>query len=50
MDDTKAFLWQFEEDICFPTDEEGLDKSADKDSGSALMSTGETISTYIPMG
>jgi hypothetical protein len=50
MDDAEAFLQQFEEDICFPTDEERPDKSDHKDPSSALMSTGETISMYIPMG
>jgi hypothetical protein len=50
MDNTKAFLQHFEEDICFPTDKEGPDELANKDPGSALMSTRETISMYIPMG
>jgi hypothetical protein len=46
----RAFIWRFEEDICFPTDDEGPDESDDEEPGSALMSTGETISTYIPTG
>jgi transposase InsO family protein len=50
IDDAEAFLRRFEEDICFPTDEEGPDESADEDPSSALMSTGETISMYIPTG
>jgi hypothetical protein len=50
MDDAEAFLRQFEEGICFPIDEEGPDESDDEDPGSALMSIGETISMYIPIG
>jgi hypothetical protein len=50
MDDAEAFLYRFEEDICFPTDEDGPDELADEDPGSALISTGETISMYIPIG
>jgi hypothetical protein len=50
MDDAEAFIWQFEEDICFSTDDEGPDESDDEEPGSALMSTGEATSTYIPTG
>jgi hypothetical protein len=50
MGDAEAFLRRFEEVICVSTDEEGPDESADEDPSSALMSTGETISMYIPMG
>jgi hypothetical protein len=50
MDDAEAFIRRFEEDICFPTDDEGPDESDDEEPGSALISTGETISTYIPTG
>jgi hypothetical protein len=50
MQDAEAFLQRFEEDISFPTDDEEPDELADEDPGSALMSNGQTISTYIPMG
>jgi hypothetical protein len=50
MEDAEAFLQRFEEDISFPTDDEEPDQPADEDPGSALMSNGETISTYIPTG
>jgi hypothetical protein len=47
MSDAEAFLRCFEEDICFPTDEE-KQESADEDPGSALTSTGKTMNTYTP--
>jgi hypothetical protein len=50
MEDAKAFLQRFEEDISFPTDDEEHDEPADEDPGSALMSIRETMSMYIPMG
>jgi hypothetical protein len=50
IEDAEAFLQRFEEDISCPTDNEEPDEPADEDPGSALISNGETISTYIPMG
>jgi hypothetical protein len=50
MEDAEAFLEGFKEDISFPTDDEEPDEPADEDPGSALISNGETISIYIPMG